>query len=91
MTAVSLKGQHVPALDVKTVAVEALKFGKQKVLGTQNTFGYLVGTCSCVGNQNGRCAWFAYDAGQIVGVTQAFVAHLIRWHAKEDANDSTNK
>lgn len=61
--------------EVRLLAVQALKAGKQRVNGTTDVMGYLVGKCDCPGNQGGKMGWFAHDATQVVGVAQGFVAH----------------
>lgn len=71
-------------LDAHELAVTALKAGKQHVKGTRDVAAYAVGQCDCAGDQDGKRVWFAYDAGQVVGVAQAFVAHVMRRHAEEE-------
>lgn len=70
--------------NAQQLAANALRAGKQHVKGTGDVTGYAVGQCDCAGDQDGKRVWFAYDAGQVVGVAQAFVAHVMRRHAEEE-------
>ena len=60
--------------DVKQLAAEALAKGKQHVEGTKDLQAYHIGKCRC------PLVWNAYDAGQVPGVAQGFVAHMMRRH-----------
>jgi hypothetical protein len=73
-------------LDARQLATHALTAGKQHVKGTRDVSAYLVGKCDCEGDQDGKRAWFAYDAGQVVGVAQGFVAHVMRRHEAQLSN-----
>ncbi|MBK9258863.1 MAG: hypothetical protein IPM54_03395 [Polyangiaceae bacterium] len=71
-------------LSYKELAVQALRIGKQHVAGTRDVTAYIVGECDCDdGDPSGGRIWYAYDAGQIIGVAQGFVAHVMRRHGGE--------
>lgn len=70
-------------LNYKELAVQALRTGKQHVAGTRDVTAYIVGECDCDSDVDDRRVWYAYDAGQIIGVAQGFVAHVMRRHGGE--------